>query len=127
MAPNSDSYREALENARKLLTAKPAGFAAKEKLRHKKRLAVDAKTGKTRWGPVVQKKLTNGIVKWGYASWAMGCNSAKAVEEEKEILRQAGVKTEYNEDFEPIMTGPEHRLRHMEATGFHDRNGGYRG
>ena len=125
MAPKSDSYQRARLKVREILSGTTNSLQPKEKLKHTQQLIRDEKTGELKWAPVLEKKVTNGIVKWGYASWAMGCNRPEEVENEKAILAKQGVMTEYNENLEPIFRSRQHRKEHCRALGFHDNNGGY--
>lgn len=92
---------------------------------HRQKLVYDKATGTTKWVDAMPEPATHGIVKWGYASMAMGCNSPSEVAQEQALLASRGVRTEYNSDLEPIFTDARHRREHCRALGFRDRNGGY--
>lgn len=69
-------------------------------------------------------KLRNISGKWPIVSEAMAVNPEQ-VGEAREILKRAGVNTEYTKTGEPILRSAAHRKQHAQALGFFDRNGGY--
>lgn len=57
-----------------------------------------------------------------YESEAMAVD-AEDIPRAREIARAHGLNTEYTPTGEPIITSAGHRLAHMRAFGFYDRNG----
>ena len=61
---------------------------------------------------------------WPMASYAAGV-SPDEIPEMRKIDTAAGIKTDYNSDGEPILTGPQHRKNYLELHGMYDRNAGF--
>lgn len=90
---------------------------------------VDVATGEPMKMPR-RKKVTGGILtmkqraKYPIHSEAMGVN-VEDIPKAQEVLRRAGVNTQYDGAGRPILESPSHRKKHCEALGFYDRNGSY--
>lgn len=70
------------------------------------------------------KKPRRELAKWPLHSEAMAIDP-EDIGYAKQVLREAGVKTEYDQIGRPILRDRQHRKEHAEAMGFYDRNAGY--
>lgn len=74
----------------------------------------------------IRKRLKTADVqrtgKYPYESEAMAIDP-EDIPKAREIAKSHGVNTEYTRSGEPIITSASHRLQHMLAFGFYDRNG----
>lgn len=81
---------------------------------------VDSATGKT---VNVARSGTRSRAKWPIISDAMAVDP-KNISKARELLRRAGVSTEYTPTGEPILRSARHRRDHAKVMGFYDRNAG---